>query len=68
MADKRLNVNFSESAYRALEEIASRKGTSMAEVLRDAIALEKWVMDAHAEGSRLLIERPDGTVREVVIR
>jgi hypothetical protein len=64
---RRLNVQFSESVYRALEELAQRKGTSMAEVLRDAVQLEKWVEDARAEGGRILIER-DGNIRELVLR
>jgi hypothetical protein len=67
MADHRLNVTFSESAYRTLEDLARRKGTSMAEVLRDAVALEKWVQDAKEEGGRVLIER-DGNARELVVR
>jgi ribbon-helix-helix CopG family protein len=68
MADKRLNVSFSDSTFRALEELANKKGTSMAEVLRDAIQLEKWVEDARSEGSKLLIEQRDGKVRELVVR
>jgi predicted DNA-binding protein len=68
MADKRLNVSFSSSTYQALEELAEKKGTSMAEVLRDAIQLEKYVDDTRAEGGKILVERPDGKVRELVIR
>jgi hypothetical protein len=40
----------------------------MSEVLRDAIALEKWVMDATKQGSRILVEHPDGKIRELVTR
>ncbi len=39
----------------------------MAEVLRDAVQLEKWVEDARSEGARILIER-DGNIRELVLR
>ena len=63
----RVNVNFSPSAYKALADLAHRKGKTMSEVLRDAIALEKLVQDERDQGSRLLIER-DGTVREILVR
>lgn len=62
---KRVNVNFSMSAYRTLEELAVTKHKSMADVLRDAIQLEKWLTDARSEGWHVLLER-DGRVRELV--
>lgn len=61
----RFNVNFSPSAYQILQELADKSGTSMSEVLRQAIALKKWWEEVHKEGSRILIER-DGDIREVV--
>jgi hypothetical protein len=63
----RVNVNFSESAYETLEELAKRKGKSMSEILRDAIALEKWFDDTYREGGRFLVDR-DGETREVIPR
>lgn len=63
----RVNVNFSESAYETLEDLAKRRGKSMSEVLRDAIALEKWFDDTYREGGRFLIDR-DGETREVIPR
>jgi hypothetical protein len=67
MAHRRVNVNFSESVYQALEELAHKCGKSMAEVLRDAVALEVWAQQAVEEGARILIER-DGERRELVLR
>ena len=63
----RVSVNFSEGAYKALDELAQRKGKTMSEVLRDAISLEKWFEDTRAEGGRVLVER-DGEAREVIPR
>lgn len=63
----RVNVNFSESAYQTLEELADRKGKSMSDILRDAIALEKWFDETYREGGRLLVER-DGETREIIPR
>ena len=62
---RRINVNFSTSAYETLEQLAAAKGKSMSEVLRDAIQLEKWLTDAQAEGWNILFEK-DGRVRELV--
>jgi hypothetical protein len=64
---KRVNVNFSDGAYDDLESIADQQGKSKAEVLRDAIALERLFQDAKREGARLLIER-DGEIREIIPR
>jgi Ribbon-helix-helix protein, copG family len=64
---RRVNVNFADSTYSVLEELARKRGKTMAEVLRDAIALEKWIDDARSEGGRLLIKQGDET-RELVLR
>lgn len=64
---RRISAIFAESTYKALEDIAARKGATMAEVLRDAIALEKWVQDTRDEGGRILIER-NGKVQELLLR
>lgn len=62
---RRINVNFSQSAYETLDQLAAQKGKSMSEVLRDAIQLEKWLTDAKAEGWHVLLEK-SGRVRELV--
>lgn len=62
---KRLSVTLSEPIYRVLETLATEKGVSIADILRDAIALEKWLVDTERQGGKLLIER-DGQVRELV--
>ena len=48
----RFNVNFSEGAYRDLSTLAKRKDTTMSEVLRDAIALERWFEETRREGGK----------------
>jgi len=64
----RFNVNFSEGAYRDLAALAESKDKSMAEVLRDAIALERWFEENRAEGNKVLLESKDGRLREVIPR
>jgi predicted RNase H-like HicB family nuclease len=66
MLDKRpVKVNFSPRAFAVLEELATEQGKTLSEVLRDAIALEKYVADTRREGGRILVER-EGTVRELL--
>lgn len=65
-ATRRVNVYFSDDAYEVLAEIAHRRGKSVSDVIRDAIALEKWYEDTKEEGGRVLVELGDGRVREIV--
>jgi hypothetical protein len=64
----RFNVNFSDAAYKDLNTLAERKGKNMSEVLRDAIALERWFDETRSSGNKVLVEQPDGRIREVVPR
>ncbi len=63
----RVNVNFSEDAYQELAKLAERKGKTISDLLRDAIALEQWFDETNRQGDRVLVER-DGKVREVIPR
>jgi hypothetical protein len=63
---QRVNVNFSEQAYQTLQQLSVRTGKSMSDVLRDAIALKAWFEQTRAEGGHVLVEHPDGKVREVI--
>jgi len=62
----RLNVEFSDEINAALEELATKQDTTKAEVLRRSIALGKWLQDTKDEKSRILVERPDGQIREIL--
>ena len=61
----RLNVNFAASTYEALEELARKQGKSKAEVLRDVIALAKYIQDTRDQGGHILVER-EGKTLELV--
>lgn len=64
---RRINAVFSETTFKDLDSLARDQGKSKTEVLRDAVALEKWFEEAKREGSRVLVER-DGEIREIVPR
>lgn len=62
----RFNVDFSADALATLDELATRQDTTKAEVLRRAIALEKWFTDTTDERAKIIVEYPDGRSREIV--
>jgi hypothetical protein len=59
-------INFSDATWTLLKYLAYEQGISMSEVLRQAIALEKWCVEAKKAGAHILIEYPNGKVRELV--
>ena len=66
-ATKRVHVNFALRTYETLQRIASRKGGSISEALRQAITLTDYIEHAVEDRAKILIER-DGKVSELVIR
>jgi hypothetical protein len=65
----RLSLRLSPEARKTLEEIAAlRGGASLAEVVRRALGTELFLIREQNEGSRILLERPDKTVRQIVLR
>ena len=64
---QRLSVSFTSDGYQMLERLRKVKGdTSLSETIRDAIAFENWYQAERRNGAKLLIQHPDGTIREVV--
>jgi hypothetical protein len=64
-AARRLNVVFSESAYNTLRDLAAESGKTISDVVRDAIALQKWFNDTRRDGGHILVEKR-GRVREIL--
>jgi pyruvate/2-oxoglutarate dehydrogenase complex dihydrolipoamide acyltransferase (E2) component len=62
---RRLNVVFSESAYDDLKKLADQSSKTISDVVRDAIALQKWFNDVKRGGGRILVEER-GRVREIL--
>ncbi len=62
----RVNVNFAESTYRILEELARKQGKTKGDILRDAIALANHIQDARDDGGHILIER-HGRTSELIL-
>jgi predicted transcriptional regulator len=68
MAGKKVTVNLGDEVQAALNEIATKRGVSMTEALRQAIANEKFLQDEINQGSKILIEDKDKNVQRVVFK
>jgi hypothetical protein len=66
MEKKRLQLDFSDTAYKELEDLQDRlNAPSKSEVIRDALGVLKWAIGEVDKDHRILVEKPEGT-REVV--
>lgn len=63
---KRINVTLAENAHATLKELAKRQGKSISEVVRVAVAREKWIADVMAGDGHLFL-RQNGEVKTLVI-
>ncbi len=63
------SMNLPQESLDTLRELAVQTGTSMTEVVRRAVATEKFLRDTSAEGSKILIkDKGSDTMRELLIR
>jgi hypothetical protein len=62
---KRVSVNFSQTAYHVLEDLAKREGVTVSEALRKAIALNKWFVETQDAGGKILVEE-NGKLQRIV--
>jgi Ribbon-helix-helix protein, copG family len=65
---RRITFSLLEEEYQALEKLAEQRGMSLTDTLRDAIIEKQYFNEARGGGSKVLLEKPDGTFREVVFR
>ena len=64
----KFSANLSVEVVESLKSIAKSQGISMTEALRRAIGLEKFMLDATKEGSKILIEDKDRRMRQLIMR
>jgi hypothetical protein len=64
---KKVTVNLPEEAVEAIQGYADTHGITFTEALRQFISRQKYFNDEVDAGSKLLIEKPDKSLREVVI-
>ena len=65
---KRVSVSLPLDTIKKLDEIASRHGITMTDAIRRAIATEAYIDNEIQEDNKILIQKSDNTLREVVFR
>ena len=65
---KRLSISLSADAAGLLESLSEEQGISQNEVIRKALATEAYIQQEIQLGSRILIQKADDEIREVVFR
>jgi hypothetical protein len=63
---QRIVVTLSAEAYRKLKGTADRTHLSVADLVKNGLALADWIEDENSRGSQLLIKR-GGRLREVTL-
>jgi hypothetical protein len=63
----RLSVNLSFEMAEIFKELIERKGLSISEGMRRAIAVWKFLEDEQALGNQIAVVEPDESVRKVVL-
>jgi hypothetical protein len=63
----KISANLPTSVVDTLRQVARLRGTTMTEVLRHAISLEKFLMDTQGEGGKVLIEKKDKSIVQVLV-
>jgi predicted transcriptional regulator len=70
-ADKtviKMSVNLSPEVVDALKQLATKRNTTMTEVLRQAIGTEKFLDEVSEDQGTVLVEDKKGRVRQLVFR
>lgn len=65
--DESITLFLSREVYDALKEIADRRGVEIGEALKEAVGSDLFILREAANGSKILIKRPDASMQELVI-
>lgn len=65
---KRMSISLPSDIAQMLEFLAEFQGISQNEALRKAIATEAYLLRERIQGTKVLLQKPDKEIREVVFR
>ncbi|QJB47221.1 ribbon-helix-helix protein, CopG family [Dolichospermum flos-aquae] len=65
---KRMSISLSADVAAMLTFLAESQGISQNEALRKAIATEAYLLQERQQGTKVLLQRPDKEIREVLFR
>lgn len=66
MATKKVTLNMLESQVEFLQKQAIKEDLTFTDLVRRAVALEKFIIEAEEKGHKLLIEVSPGKMREII--
>ena len=61
-----VTIHVSEEIFRALQEIAQRRGVDVSEALKEALGQDLFLLREIANGSKVLVKRPGRTAQQLV--
>lgn len=62
----KLSVVFSNKAFEELQELCKEESRSEVEVIRRALAKERWFLNNLKEGNKIVLEKRDGTCYDII--
>jgi macrodomain Ter protein organizer (MatP/YcbG family) len=65
---KRVSISLPLDTIEKLDEIASRHGITMTDAIRRAISTEAYIESEIQQDGKILIQKSDNTLREIVFR
>ncbi|MEO0538450.1 MAG: ribbon-helix-helix protein, CopG family [Cyanobacteria bacterium P01_A01_bin.123] len=65
---KRLSISLSDEAAHLLEFLAQSQNITQNEALRRAIATEAYLLEERLKGTKVLLQKSDKEIREVLFR
>lgn len=68
ISNKRMSISLSSDIAQMLEWLAETQNLTQNEALRKAIATEAYIQKEIREGSKILLQKADNEIREVIFR
>jgi hypothetical protein len=65
---KRMSISLTGDAAEMLKSLAESQGITQNEALRKAIATEAYLFQERQKGSKVLLQKSDNEIREVIFR
>lgn len=62
----KVSANFSEEVVNDLKERAEKQGISMTELLRQALATQRFLQDEQARGTKVVLQHPGENDRQII--
>lgn len=62
---QKVSISLAEDAAETVRNLADARGTTITEVIRRGIALERFIIEQLDEGACFLVQRDDGSMEKI---